>query len=111
MAGILDLFRLDGKVAIVTGSNRGLGQAMAIALAQAGADIVGATQSAASPDTEGVDEPRSRPRSNLIIDRIVSTLAVVAAERAFAALGIKMPSLTDAPAAPRDSPGGGRGGQ
>jgi 2-dehydro-3-deoxy-D-gluconate 5-dehydrogenase len=34
-------FRLDGKVALVTGASRGLGQAMAIALAQAGADIVG----------------------------------------------------------------------
>ena len=71
----------------------------------------GRPRSAASQATDGADEPRSRPRSNLIIDRIVSTLAVVAAERAFAALGITMPSLTDAPAAPRDSPGDGRGGQ
>ena len=36
---ILDKFKLDGKVAIVTGSARGLGQAMAIGLAEAGADI------------------------------------------------------------------------
>ena len=36
-----DLFNLDGKVAIVTGASRGLGQAMAIALAEAGANIVG----------------------------------------------------------------------
>jgi 2-deoxy-D-gluconate 3-dehydrogenase len=36
---ILDKFRLDGKVAIVTGSARGLGQAMASGLAEAGADI------------------------------------------------------------------------
>jgi len=36
---ILDQFKLNGKVAIVTGSARGLGQAMAIGLAQAGADI------------------------------------------------------------------------
>jgi len=36
---ILDKFRLDGKVAIVTGSARGLGQAMAVALAEAGADV------------------------------------------------------------------------
>ena len=36
---ILDRFRLDGKVALVTGASRGLGQAIAIGLAQAGADI------------------------------------------------------------------------
>ena len=35
----LDLFRLDGKVALVTGSSRGLGAGMALALAGAGADI------------------------------------------------------------------------
>lgn len=37
--GILDSFRLDGKVALVTGASRGLGQAMAVGLAQAGANI------------------------------------------------------------------------
>ena len=36
---ILDSFRLDGKVALVTGSSRGLGQAAAVALAEAGADV------------------------------------------------------------------------
>lgn len=36
---ILDKFKLDGKVAIVTGGSRGLGQGMAIGLAEAGADI------------------------------------------------------------------------
>jgi len=33
-------FSLSGKVALVTGANTGLGQGIAIALAQAGADIV-----------------------------------------------------------------------
>jgi len=37
---ILDKFKLDNKVAIVTGSRRGLGKGMAIGLAEAGADIV-----------------------------------------------------------------------
>jgi 2-deoxy-D-gluconate 3-dehydrogenase len=37
---VLDNFQLAGKVAIVTGCNTGLGQGMACALAQAGADIV-----------------------------------------------------------------------
>ena len=36
---VLDLFRLDGQVAIVTGASKGLGAAMAIALAEAGADV------------------------------------------------------------------------
>jgi len=37
---ILDQFRLDGSIALVTGTSRGLGQAAAVALAEAGADIV-----------------------------------------------------------------------
>ena len=38
--GVLDLFRLDGKVAVVTGASSGLGVAFAQALAEAGADLV-----------------------------------------------------------------------
>ena len=36
---ILDKFNLTGRVALVTGGNRGLGQQMALALAEAGADV------------------------------------------------------------------------
>jgi 2-dehydro-3-deoxy-D-gluconate 5-dehydrogenase len=44
MAGILDKFALNGKVALVTGAARGLGQSMALALAQAGAHIMAVDQ-------------------------------------------------------------------
>jgi 2-dehydro-3-deoxy-D-gluconate 5-dehydrogenase len=47
-----DLFSLHGKKAVVTGASRGLGQAMAIALAEAGADVVCVSTSVAgSADT------------------------------------------------------------
>lgn len=37
---ILDRFRLDGRVAVITGAGRGIGAACAVALAEAGADVV-----------------------------------------------------------------------
>lgn len=42
---ILDTFQLDGKTALVTGCKRGIGKAMAEALAEAGADIIGVSAS------------------------------------------------------------------
>jgi len=42
---IIDQFRLDGKIALVTGCKRGIGKAMAVALAEAGADIIGVSAS------------------------------------------------------------------
>ncbi len=47
-------FSLAGKVALVTGANTGLGQGIAIALAQAGADIVGIARSSALDTERGV---------------------------------------------------------
>lgn len=38
--GVLDMFKLDDKVAVVTGASSGLGVAFAVALAEAGADVV-----------------------------------------------------------------------
>jgi NAD(P)-dependent dehydrogenase (short-subunit alcohol dehydrogenase family) len=43
---VLDRFRLDGKVAIVTGAGRGLGRQMALSLADSGADVVCAARTA-----------------------------------------------------------------
>lgn len=51
---VKDLFDLEGKVAIVTGASRGLGKAMAIALAQAGANVVGVGQSDMSSTEEEI---------------------------------------------------------
>lgn len=42
---VLDLFRLEGKTALVTGCRRGIGKAMALALAEAGADVIGVSKS------------------------------------------------------------------
>jgi 2-deoxy-D-gluconate 3-dehydrogenase len=45
---MLDLFNLAGRTALVTGANTGLGQGIAVALAQAGADIVAVGRSPAT---------------------------------------------------------------
>ncbi len=46
------LFRLDGKTALVTGCKRGIGRAMAEALAEAGADIIGVSASLETAGSE-----------------------------------------------------------
>jgi 2-deoxy-D-gluconate 3-dehydrogenase len=51
---MLKLFDLAGKVAMVTGCSAGLGQGMAVALAQAGADIVGVNTSVPTATTTAV---------------------------------------------------------
>ena len=58
---ILDEFRLSGKVALVTGCSTGLGQGMAIGLAEAGADIVGIDYKADPTKTKkAIEEQGSR---------------------------------------------------
>jgi 7-alpha-hydroxysteroid dehydrogenase len=47
---ILDMFRLDDQVAIVTGAGRGLGAAIAVAFAEAGADVVVAARTRSQLD-------------------------------------------------------------
>ena len=46
-----NLFNLKGKVALVTGCNKGIGRAMALGLAEAGADIIGVSGSLALQDS------------------------------------------------------------
>ncbi|WP_447926308.1 MULTISPECIES: 2-dehydro-3-deoxy-D-gluconate 5-dehydrogenase KduD [unclassified Vreelandella] len=50
----MELFSLEGRTAMVTGCNKGLGQGIAIALAQAGADIVGVNRSPATETAQRV---------------------------------------------------------
>ena len=49
---ILDRFRLDGQLALVTGCRRGIGACPAVALAEAGADIVGVSTSLGGAEEE-----------------------------------------------------------
>ena len=59
--GVLDRFRLDGKVAVVTGASSGLGVAFAQALAEAGSDVVlGARREERLPETGKLVEAAGR---------------------------------------------------
>ena len=77
-------FDLTGRCAIVTGANTGIGQAIAIGLAEAGADIVGAGRSAMD-DTAQVVTSTGRRFVSLKADLSDTKEAGAVVERAFAA--------------------------
>lgn len=87
-ASLLDLFRLDGKVAVVTGSGRGIGRGIALGLAECGADVV-----ITARRTEEIDEVvaavRARGRRAFGIPGDITDAAVVrgVVERAVAEMG------------------------
>jgi 7-alpha-hydroxysteroid dehydrogenase len=63
---ILDLFKLDGKVAVVSGAGKGIGADIAIALAEAGADVVVAARTEADI-AETVRQIEDRGRRGLAV--------------------------------------------
>jgi 2-deoxy-D-gluconate 3-dehydrogenase len=69
-----EIFNLQGKVAVVTGANTGLGQGIALALAQAGADIAAAGTSA---PTETGEKVRALGRRFIAIEANLSSLEPV----------------------------------
>ena len=63
---ILDSFRLDGQVAVVTGSGRGIGAGTAIAYADAGADVVVSARTVAQLE-ETAEQIRARGQRALVV--------------------------------------------
>ena len=82
----LSLFSLEGKTALVTGVSRGLGQAMAIALARAGADIVGVGLRGMG-DTQALVEAEGRRTYEIRADLSQRNAAERVAKEALAAFG------------------------
>ena len=83
---VMDQFRLDGKVAVVTGSGQGIGRAIAFALADAGSDVV--INSRRRSDLEvtaaGIEE---RGQRALILDGDIRDFSMTIAERTMAEFG------------------------
>ena len=83
---LLDQFRLDGKVAVVTGSGQGIGRAIAWALADAGADVViNARRRGDCEETAAGAEARGQRA--LICDGDIRDFSETIAERTMAAFG------------------------
>src|SRR5262245_20811055 len=69
--GVLDRFRLDGKRCFLTGGSRGLGREMALAIAEAGADLILVGRDRPALEATGADIER-RGRSAVLIAADVS---------------------------------------
>jgi len=85
---IIDRFRVDGQVAIVTGAGRGLGAATAVALAEAGADVLISARTERQLD-EVAGKIRATGRRCVVVPADLSDLDAVAglAQAAYDELG------------------------
>lgn len=73
---VVDQFRLNGKVAIVTGSGKGIGAAIAIGLAEAGADVLLTARTASDLDSVAA-QVRERGRKVVVIPADLNEIAVL----------------------------------
>ena len=83
---ILDAFKLDGKVAVVTGSSTGLGQGIAVAMAEAGADVAGVDY-VVSPETRKMVEALGRRYLELVADLMTISPVAGIVEKTVESLG------------------------
>lgn len=65
---ILDKFSLKGKTALVTGSNQGIGQSYSLALAEAGADIIGVSYQSDFTETKKIIRAAGRKFHSYVSD-------------------------------------------
>ena len=85
---IVDQFRLDGQVAVVTGSGRGIGEGLALGLADAGADIVLAARRQHEVDAVAERVRKMGRRALALATDVMDTAQVKnLAERAFEEMG------------------------
>lgn len=76
MATGLSLFSLSGRTALVTGGARGIGQAMAFALAEAGADIILVQRDASNTATKDEIENRIGRKAHIHVAELSDRKAV-----------------------------------
>lgn len=86
--GVLDLFTLDGKRAFISGGSRGLGRQMALALAEAGADVVLTGRDQASLESTATDiRARGRQAWPIVCDMNDAVAAQDACDRTLRDIG------------------------